>query len=58
MSTKHHCPTCKDNSFVEIEEKSTAMFCGIVGITDLKNVIVNQGECLCAFCRVPIYTEK
>lgn len=57
-STTHICPTCKEKSYIEIEDNSTTLFCGIVGVSDLKNVIVNSGECICAFCRASIYKQK
>ena len=57
-STTHYCPTCKEKAFIEIEDKSTSLFCGIVGVSDLKNARVTNGECVCALCSSTIYSQK
>ena len=58
MMKTYICPACNDKSSVEIDDKSYSLFCGVKGISELKNVRVYNGECTCAFCSAVLYSDK
>ena len=58
MKTKYYCDCKKDKAWVEIDSKSTALFCEIKGITDCYDVNMCKGNVICNKCKQTFYVDK
>lgn len=49
---------CKSKGSIEIDESSSLLTCGVVGITSVKNVSIVNGIVTCATCGFTIHEQK